>query len=89
MLNRHVHVVLLSIAILCQFATAQERQPAETQGSPPLPTMDELRQMYDHGDYQAAVQQIARVLRLRVRAGQAVQPRRAAVAARQDAAGDG
>jgi len=30
-----------------------------------LPTMDELREMYESGDYRTAIQQIARVMRLR------------------------
>ena len=42
---------------------AKPGEPKE--GPPPLPTMDELREMYESGDYRTAVQQIARVQRLR------------------------
>jgi hypothetical protein len=63
--------IVLSVAFTISSLALGQTKPAENQGPPPLPTMDELRQMYDDGDYQAAVQQIARVLRLR---GAAAQP---------------
>jgi hypothetical protein len=59
-----ISIVVFVFAALAQPALAQNK-PADTPGPPPLPTMDELRQMYDDGDYQAAIQQIARVMRLR------------------------
>lgn len=63
--------IIVLIALSLAHRTDAQTRPAENQGPPPLPTMDELRQMYDNGDYQAAIQQIARVLRLR---GAAAQP---------------
>lgn len=53
------------------FAQQQPAQPGTGQTAPPLPTMDELKQMFESGDYQAAVQQSGRVLRLR---GEAAKP---------------
>ncbi|MBC8108229.1 MAG: hypothetical protein H7Z14_16705 [Anaerolineae bacterium] len=68
MFPRFIGVAVLALGFLAQAAGAQAQQPvkpAENPGPPPLPTMDELREMYDSGDYRTAVQQIARVLRLR------------------------
>jgi hypothetical protein len=67
---RHFYCIAF-ITLLFGLSALAQPKPAEPQGPPPLPTMDDLHQMYDNADYQAAVQQIARVLRLR---GQAAQP---------------
>ena len=56
----------MAILALSSVAIAQQDPAAKNQGAPPpLPTLAELQEMYDTGDYRTAIQQIARVLRLR------------------------
>lgn len=63
MISRVIPIVVLVFAALAP--SAQQAKPAENPGPPPLPTMAELHEMYDSGDYRTAIQQIARVMRLR------------------------
>jgi hypothetical protein len=66
MYPRFCGAIVVVIGLCLQVVHAQQQKPADAkEGPPPLPTMDELHQMYDSGDYRTAVQQIARVMRLR------------------------
>lgn len=63
---RRFHLLVIAAILIAIGATAFAQKPGDqNNGPPPLPSMDDLREMYDAGDYRAAVQQIARVLRLK------------------------
>jgi hypothetical protein len=66
MRHRCINLIITGLFVVAFASTAFAQQQQPQPGvNPPLPTMAELQQMYDNGDYPAAVQQIARVLRLR------------------------
>jgi hypothetical protein len=61
-----VYSVMLTLIPLLGLVLIGIPPPDENAGAPPLPTMQDLHDMYDQGDYRTCLQQAARVTRLPV-----------------------
>jgi hypothetical protein len=69
-MNRFVSILTLILSVLTLRAGVVSAQPVAKSGPPPIPTMQDLNDMYAAAQYRTCVQQIARVLNLKTPAAQ-------------------